>query len=36
MRMRMTLPNEQSRAAMLKTGMESGMEMSYRRLETLM
>lgn len=31
--MRMTLPNEQTRAAMLATGMEHGMEASYVRLE---
>jgi uncharacterized protein YndB with AHSA1/START domain len=33
MTMRMTLPDEQTRAAMLATGMERGMEASYRRLE---
>jgi hypothetical protein len=33
--MRLTLPNEQSRAAMLSTGMEGGMEESYRRLESI-
>jgi uncharacterized protein YndB with AHSA1/START domain len=33
MRMRMTLPDEEARAAMLSTGMESGMEASYVRLE---
>ena len=35
MRMRMTLPNMQARAAMLATGMEAGMEASYVRLESL-
>jgi len=35
MTMRMTLPNEQTRAMMLSTGMESGMEASYVRLEQL-
>jgi uncharacterized protein YndB with AHSA1/START domain len=33
MTMRMTLPDEQTRAAMLATGMERGMEASYQRLE---
>lgn len=33
--MRMTLPDEQTRAAMLATGMECGMEASYARLETM-
>jgi len=33
MTMRMTLPDEQTRAAMLATGMEQGMEVSYERLE---
>ncbi len=33
MTMRMTLPDEQTRAAMLSTGMEHGMEDSYARLE---
>ena len=33
MTMRMTLPDEQTRAAMLATGMEHGMEASYVRLE---
>lgn len=33
MTMRMTLPDEHTRAAMLATGMESGMEASYVRLE---
>jgi uncharacterized protein YndB with AHSA1/START domain len=35
MTMRMTLPDEQTRAAMLATGMESGMEASYVRLEQM-
>jgi uncharacterized protein YndB with AHSA1/START domain len=35
MTMRMTLPDEKTRAAMLGTGMESGMEASYVRLEEL-
>ena len=34
MTMRMTLPDAQTRAAMLATGMEHGMEASYARLET--
>ena len=34
--MRMTLPDAQTRAAMLATGMESGMEKSYARLEGLL
>lgn len=33
MTMRMTLPDEKTRAAMLATGMEHGMEASYVRLE---
>lgn len=33
MTMRMTLPNADTRAAMLATGMEHGMEASYARLE---
>jgi uncharacterized protein YndB with AHSA1/START domain len=33
MTMRMTLPDSQTRAAMLATGMERGMEASYARLE---
>jgi uncharacterized protein YndB with AHSA1/START domain len=33
MTMRMTLPDAQTRAAMLATGMERGMEASYVRLE---
>ncbi len=35
MTMRMTLPDAQTRAAMLATGMESGMEASYVRLESV-
>lgn len=35
MTMRMTLPDEKTRAAMLATGMERGMEASYARLETM-
>jgi uncharacterized protein YndB with AHSA1/START domain len=35
MTMRMTLPDEQTRAMMLATGMEKGMEASYVRLEGL-
>jgi uncharacterized protein YndB with AHSA1/START domain len=35
MTMRMTLPDEKTRAAMLATGMEDGMEASYVRLEGL-
>ena len=35
MTMRMTLPDEKSRAAMLATGMEHGMEDSYARLERI-
>jgi hypothetical protein len=33
MTMRMTLPDVETRAAMLATGMERGMEASYVRLE---
>ena len=33
MTMRMTLPDEKTRAAMLATGMERGMEASYARLD---
>jgi hypothetical protein len=33
MTMRMTLPDAQTRATMLATGMEGGMEASYQRLE---
>jgi len=36
MTMRMTLPDAQTRAAMLSTGMEHGMEASYIRLETML
>ncbi len=36
MTMRMTLPDPQTRAAMLQTGMEHGMEASYVRLEGLL
>ncbi len=35
MTMRMTLPDAETRAAMLATGMEHGMEASYARLERL-
>jgi uncharacterized protein YndB with AHSA1/START domain len=35
MTMRMTLPDAQTRAAMLSTGMEHGMEASYVRLERM-
>ena len=35
MTMRMTLPDAQTRAAMLSSGMEGGMEASYVRLEDL-
>ena len=35
MTMRMTLPGAETRAAMLKTGMEEGMEASYARLERM-
>lgn len=35
MTMRMTLPDAQTRAAMLATGMEGGMEASYVRLENV-
>ena len=35
MTMRMTLPNAETRTRMLATGMEDGMEASYRRLETM-
>lgn len=34
LRLRMELPNEAVRAAMLATGMERGMEASYARLES--
>ncbi len=36
MTMRMTLPDPQTRAAMLATGMEKGMEASYVRLESIL
>ena len=36
MTMRMTLPDAATRAAMLSTGMEKGMEASYVRLEALL
>jgi uncharacterized protein YndB with AHSA1/START domain len=36
MTMRMTLPNAETRSAMLATGMESGMETSYARLEDIL
>jgi len=36
MTMRMTLPDPQTRAAMLATGMEKGMEASYIRLEGML
>lgn len=36
MTMRMTVPDAQTRAAMLSTGMEHGMEASYIRLETML
>ena len=35
MTMRMTLPDAETRAAMLATGMEQGMEASYARLEAI-
>jgi hypothetical protein len=35
MTMRMTMPGEATRAAMLSTGMERGMESSYERLEKM-
>ena len=35
MTMRMTLPDAETRAAMLATGMEGGMEASYARLEAM-
>jgi hypothetical protein len=34
--MRMTLPDAKTRAAMLSTGMEKGMEASYVRLEGML
>ena len=36
MTMRMTLPDAETRAAMLATGMEKGMEASYVRLESML
>ena len=36
MTMRMTLPNAQTREAMIATGMEHGMEASYARLERML
>ena len=36
MTLRMTLPDAQTRNAMLATGMEHGMEASYARLETIL
>lgn len=36
MTLRMTLPDASTRAAMLATGMERGMEASYARMETLL
>jgi uncharacterized protein YndB with AHSA1/START domain len=36
MTMRMTLPDEKTRAMMLATGMERGMEMSYTRLDGML
>ena len=36
MTMRMTLPNAETRAAMLATNMEYGMEASYKRLEAVL
>jgi hypothetical protein len=35
MTLRMTLPDEKTRANMLATGMEHGMEASYVRLEQM-
>jgi hypothetical protein len=35
MTLRMTLPDAATRAAMLATGMEHGMEASYARLESI-
>jgi len=32
----MTLPDQQTRTAMLATGIEGGMEASYQRLEKLL
>lgn len=36
MTIRMTLPDEKTRAAMLATGMEHGMEASYARLDSIL
>jgi hypothetical protein len=36
MTMRMTLPDSATRAQMLATGMESGMQSSYVRLESIL
>jgi hypothetical protein len=36
MTMRMTLPDAQTRTAMLATGMDQGMEASYARLEAML
>jgi hypothetical protein len=33
--MRMTLPDKETRTAMLSSGMEHGMEASYARLESI-
>jgi len=35
MPMRMTLPDADTRAAMLATGKEGGMEMSYQQLDAM-
>jgi len=35
MTMRMTLPDAETRAAMLASGMEHGMEASYARLDAM-
>jgi hypothetical protein len=36
MTMRMTLPDAETRAAMLATGMDQGMEASYARMEEML
>ncbi len=36
MTLRMSLPDAQTRTAMLQTGMEHGMEASYQRLEAML
>jgi hypothetical protein len=36
MTMRMTLPDEATREMILKSGMETGMEASFARLETML